>query len=644
MRKSIIGFTTVFLILLGFNLVPVLRGGWGLRWPYQKPPDWTALAILIVLLTLYLAGVYFLRLKTQRPWPALLWSIFAGLVLCLGLQNLRHDPDFVLFAHAVSPVQTGGSRVAVVYMGEDGLRETLHNWSDVMRDAVDKTITHFTTSPPGQAVVHYWLAKLIDPISPISHPTSMALRPYQCSTVEVMNYTRGEIVSAGLGALMPLWSTLAVIPIFFIGQNLTQDRQTALRIAQWWPLVPSLLMFAPSWSTFYPFIAATTFALLNIGLQRRRFALVFAAGVVLSIGSFLNFAFLPIPALLGLYTLAYWFFIARREAVQLSWRWPLLNGIIFGLGLSSIWLLFGIYAGLNPLDILHTTFENHFTIEQNYYTWMLLHTYDLLMFAGWPLVGLAIWGLWQTLHHFRTRQALTPHDLLVLCLAITLIILVISGLGRRETGRVWLFFVPFLLLSGAAFFARSPRWDFPLLIAQAASVAVMGAVLPVMTLDMNPPPQGPRTDIALLDFTDVQALGWQIESENYTGQFSLDGYRFVADPAQQTLTIEFVWAGEQRTERPYQFELVAHAENEIDGQIESQPFRWYPQDKNYLTTCWKKGDEIHDVIIMPLPPVSQPVVWTLSLRVVDERTGDTPEIRVGGERMENPTLGPINYP
>lgn len=644
MRKWILGFTSLFLILLAFNIWPVLRGGWGWRWFYRRPDNWEAVFILIALLLIYLLGVYILRRRQSNTWLALSWSILAGLCLSLAVQNTRHDPFFLLFSHTVSPVQTGASRVAVLYMSEDGLGETLKSWPSVMREAREKTITHFTTSPPGQAIAHYWLAEATDSLTPISLPISSALRAYQCSNLEVMKYSRGELVSAGIGALMPLWATLALIPIFFIVKNLSQDRQLAIKLAQWWPLVPSMLMFAPSWSIFYPLVIMAAFAVLLKGLQKQHLSLVLLSGFILSIGTFLNFAFLPIPFLFGLYIVGYWYFILRQSNPAPTWHYLVWNGLCLALGLSSLWILFGLYTGYTPLDILRTSFEQHFDIQQNYLIDLGLHTYDVLMFAGWPLTLSALVGAYYTLKRLIQRAPLSELDIFTLAFLITVAILLLSGTARRETARVWLFLIPFLLIRTAPIFQNGQWWDMPLLVAQAASVAVMASVLYVMPLDMNPPPEAPRNDTPQLSFAEIQPVEWVFSSEKYAGRFELSGYRFVADPSAQTLTVELVWQGDVPTERPYQFELVAYAENEIDGQIISAPFMWYPQAGNYLSSCWQKGDMVHDVVVMPLPPVSQPVVWTLALQAYDERTGDIALINASNSSVENLMLGPIKYP
>ncbi|NDJ86253.1 MAG: hypothetical protein GYB66_10235 [Chloroflexi bacterium] len=650
MRKWVLILTAVFLVLLALNIVPELRGGWGWRWPYAKPSDLQPVAFLAGVVAAYLGGVVALRWRIPRNVPlSLAWTVIGGFCLAMAVQHVRDNPFFMLFSHTVSPVQTGASTVAVQYMGVDGAGETLRQWPDVMREADEKNIIHFTTSPPGQPLLHHWAAELIGPLDTVSKPASRALRDYQCTTLAVMQYTRGEITSAGLGMLMPLWSAMAAVPIFFAAQLLTDRRAVALRVAQWWPLVPSLLLFAPTWSTFYPLVVATALACMMAGLKYRRRTLYVLAGGVMSLGTFLNFAVLPIVALLGLYTLGYWFSAVRHDHEdqrgKYGWVWPVGVGLWFLVGLSSVWVVFGIYAGHTPYDILRVSFDQHLDIERNYFIWLFLHLYDLLMFAGWPLVALSGWGLWQALQHVRQRAPLTGVDLLVISLVVTLIVLDITGLTRGESARIWLFFVPFLLLAGVEAFHNSVYWDLPLMLGQATAVVVMGAVLPVVSFDMTPPVEGPRTDVPRLDFLQLGPLEAEAGSQEYAGRFYLQGYRYIPDPAQQMITIEFVWAGDIPSERPYRFQLVATAENDIDGEIESAPYQWYPQGGNYLTTCWDSDDTIHDTVVMPLPPVSEPVVWELNLKLVDVRTGDVIIFKdAAGELTDHVVLGPVNYP
>jgi hypothetical protein len=119
----------------------------------------------------------------------------------------------------------------------------------------------------------------------------------------------------------------------------------------------------------------------------------------------------------------------------------------------------------------------------------------------------------------------------------------------------------------------------------------------------------------------------------------------VADLGERVITLETIWRGLEPVERPYHFEVVAYAENEVDGQIVTEPFRWRAQNGNYLPTCWRPGDEIRDVVLIPLPVVGAPVVWELELRAIDERSGDRMRVTLpDGTTTGSAPLGPVPYP
>ncbi|MCL4256499.1 MAG: hypothetical protein KJ043_22270, partial [Anaerolineae bacterium] len=87
------------------------------------------------------------------------------------------------------------------------------------------------------------------------------------------------------------------------------------------------------------------------------------------------------------------------------------------------------------------------------------------------------------------------------------------------------------------------------------------------------------------------------------------------------------------------------AENDADGEIVSQPFRWYAQFENYLPTCWKNGETVLDINVIPLPKVTENVVWRLELRAIDERTGDVMRVvDENGQVSDRIVLAPVPYP
>ena len=641
MRRLIILFTLIFLFVLALDLYPGLRGGSGWQWAYEVPENWAGVFALAGVLVIYLLGVYVLRCYFDtRAWINLLWSFLGAGILGIAVVGTQGHAGFHLFTRTVSPVQTGASTVAVQIMARDGVQPTLENWTDVMRFAGDANIIHFTTSPPGQVLAHYGLANFFSRV-PLSEQLSLSLRPYQCSNPDIMWYTRGEIISAGIGMLMPFFAALTVFPLFFVGKALTNDKATALHIIHWWALIPTVLMFAPTWNTLYPFLCLSVFALLFSGLRSEstlRFGVFCVlAGLVMSITTFLNFAVLPILLFIGLFTLGYGLFIRSSEnnAYLSRLLWAVRAGIYFGLGLASVWVLFYLASGLTPLDIWQVTVDEHAElVQRDYLPWLILHPYDVLLFVGWCVAGLFLWGTWHGYRDMRNTRQITSLHLIAFAMLATLSLVNLSGIAQGENARILSFYAPFLLLSGIVLF-KSRWWDFSLLATQGLVVLVMASVLPVVPLDLNPMPTAPREDLPTFDFLELRPVEATFASNDFAGEFTLDSHRFIADLAQQTITVEIHWRGIERTERPYHFEIIAFAENDTDGAIQSEPFRWLPQNGNYLTNCWSDGDLIRDVVTIPLPPISEPVVWTLALTAIDERTGD-----IAGMT----TLDPVNYP
>jgi hypothetical protein len=669
MRRLVIVVTLIFAAILALDLYPGLRGGAGWQWPYAAPRDLLPVVVLALGLAVYLGVSLALRRTSVRGLLA--WAVIGGTLLAYLLVGVQGDPYYLLFTRTVSPVQTGASALQARIMSTEGVLSTLQRWPQVMDEALGQNLIHFTTSPPGQVLLHQAAADLFDSpaLSGFSSAISRPLRAFQCTDVDVMRYTNGEIVSAGLFAyLMPLFAALTAVPLYLIARDLTGDRFRAASLAAWWPLIPAALLFAPTWNTFYPLLCTLAFWLLLRGLNSRRLIWAAASGLVMFAATFLNFSVLPFFLLAGLFTLGWHFVGPRAEGrwlvnppltqanqVPLAPRslgegdlggegpnrlkpiaYSLLFGVSFALGLFLPWLIYALITGVSPLEILGKTFGAHGElVQREYLPWLILHPYDVLLFTGIPAALLAIWGVVRVI---RSRR-LDSVGLFTLSMALTVLLVNFAGIVQGENARILIFYMPFLLLMTLAVRRDEPRADAPLFAAQAVIVLVMAAVLPVVPLDMDPVPSGPRSDIGSLGDVPWTADGTSFDSSVYAGQFTLDRYRWVGDPARQAITFEFEFGGMEPSERPYQFELVARADTDM-GEIVSEPFRWWSQGEEYPPSCWREGEIIRDTVVMPLPPVPHPVEWDVILRAVDERTGDVMLTSTGDAHQ----LVPIPYP
>ena len=244
------------------------------------------------------------------------------------------------------------------------------------------------------------------------------------------------------------------------------------------------------------------------------------------------------------------------------------------------------------------------------------------------------------------KKGFSAHAILAMSMFITLILVNLSGIVQGENARILSFYAPFFLLAGGVIIVSKKRtWDMPLLGAQSLTVLIMASVLAVVPLDLNPMPTAPRTDFYTMTGMDWLPVNAQFTSDTYRGDFMLVGHRFIADPTQKNITLETQWQGGAQVERPYLFEIIAYAENEVDGDIITAPFRWYAQFENYLPTCWKNGETVLDINVIPLPEVSAPVVWRLELRAIDEPTGDVMRVMLeDGTESDRVVLAPVRYP
>lgn len=639
MRRLIVIAAAVFAILLVLDVYPGLRGGAGWQWAYLAPQDWLPVVVLALGLAAYVGGTMALRHRSVRG--ALAWAVIGGTALAYLVVGISGDPLFLLFTRTVSPVQTGASALQARIMAAEGVLPTLQRWPQVMDEALGQNLIHFTTSPPGQPLLHQAVATLFDApaLADISLAASQPLRLFQCGDEDVMRYTRGEIVSAGVfGFLMPLFAALTAVPLYFIARDLTGDRWLAVRVAGWWPLVPAALLFAPTWNTVYPTLCALAFWLLLRANQTAAVRYAALSGLVMGLTTLLNFAVLPFFLLAGLFTLGYQLYAASGQPLRALYRTRLASsvriGAVFGGGVLVPWLILTLVSGVSPLDILSKTFGAHADlVRREYLPWLILHPYDVLLFTGLPAAMLAVWGVVRVLRARRVDAT----GVFTLAMALTVLLVNAAGIVQGENARILIFYMPFLLLAGLTVTGESS--DAPLLGAQAGVVLAMAAVLAVVPLDLNPMPQAPRTDIGSLGDVPWTDDGVTFTSDAYRGAFSLLRYRWVGDPSRQALTYEFEFVGSEPTERPYQFELVARADSEL-GEIVSEPFRWWSQGGEYLPACWRDGDIVRDTVVMPLPPVPHPVVWDVVLRAVDERTGDV--MLTSGETAR--TLAPVQYP
>lgn len=607
------GLMLLLALALALDVIPFLRGGFGWQWPYDLAA-FTHVLPLIVALIIYIVGADWLLRRAQRDRWLLLWS-FAG-VIALSLAGLwlrSDDVLYELFVRTASGVTTGQHFAGAEIDWSDPVWV---NWPQTVQPFIGRS-GHIVLSGPALPLWYGALNAALEQIPAVAEPLQRALIPLQCRNYDLLAYSPAEWASAWFGMFMPVWAALAVWPLYRVASRLIGLPGARLAVC-WWPLVPALILFTPTWNTVYPLAALIAFWLLLKGLDGHVGWLI-GSGLVSGLLLFANFSLLPLLGLLGFYTLLHDLWLQHRR-----WFRPVRVGLWFGAGLLVPWLIFWLASGLTPLDLFNHAMANHLFQERPYLPWLWLHFWEWALLSGLPCV--ILW-LWLAL---RRPMPQTPGALLALALLLTMLVLIFSGTARGETGRVWLFFAPFVLICAAALeiWDRNAAWRLVSLGQAALLLAVGAAWMLINAPNMSPPPQPPGPI----------SVGRQIDAR-LDDAFWLVGWD--AEAAGDTVQLRLNWQAARQMTTPYWFAALLVAP---DGSIPHDSVVWQALDTAYPTTCWKPGEIVGDTIDLPLPADALAGDWWISLSVFGDK--EHPEIRLpvtlaDGTQDDQIGLGPV---
>lgn len=615
--------TLIVAVILAFNLTEWIRGGYGWRWNYDRA-DLLHTLPLIFILAIYAFGAYLLLQRTQRAFPVMLWSMIgtAGIAYAVAYAHTG-DAFYALFTRTASGLTTGPHWAATRIDWASG---DWQDWTTVMGTLGG----HLGTSPPGLVLLYGGLNALLDKL-PFTQSVYHSLLPLQCHNYEMLNYTPAQWVSTYFGILMPVWAALTVLPVYGITRRLNMSDTAGRYAVLWWALIPGIMSFAGSWSTAYPLLSATAFCLLLVGLDasgRKRAAWLFAAGLVSGIAIFSHFTFLPLLGLMGFYTLGrVWFVEARPVNVPRL----LMVGVWIVIGLAVPWILFMLAGGDSPLDILRASFEYHLDLDRPYAFWVWFHVWDWMLWTGVALSLLwlvGVWRGWQTRHD---KNADFP--LLSASLALTVLVLTISGATQGESGRIWLFLSPFVVIAAVDGLnritgeqAQRQTTFYVISAVQLVLTLVMAASLGVIGTDLVRSPETPQVatntpinaTFSAANGDVFHLVGWMGENRRSSQAYDIE--------------LSLVWQSDTQMTTPYWFgAFLVPPEGDPSQPVLWQPGEYLdltspdadpqnPPELRYPTTCWAIGDTVGDRVSLPLPADAVAGDYWISLAVFGDDT------------------------
>lgn len=575
--------SSLFAILLALDVMPWLRGGELLHWQwgYVPAPLGRSLLLLGMVAGYTLGGMQLIRLP--RAMPLLLWAMAGVLVMSIGITALHHDNILLeWFERTFSPTATGVHASAAVIDWDA-------NWLDQMRE-LRALSQHTAISPPGLPLLYHALSDVLATVPGAAQTLQTPFLQAQCHNTLFLSFTPAQRASAWLGTLMPLWALLTVLPLYGLGRRMWGETP-ARWLALWWALVPAVGMYATSWNTLYPLGALLAFLALDKSLKRdsRVHFSVWASLAGAAVGGlvFANLSLIPLGLLCGCYALlTCWQATPGRVGLSRA----VFVGVWFGAGAALVWGIYGLVTGVTLLGIVQVAFEQHLALNRPYVPWLWMHTWEWALMGGLVgvLAGLAAWR----------RSSLGT------ALLVTLIALLLSNTARGETGRVWLFLVPFALLA-AGVWLRHSVWARALTLGQAAICLGLAVAWQVMGVpDLSPPPPPPAA------FTDIIPSG-----AHFGTVFTLEGWSGRYDAAAQALVLHFNWRADQPMQTPYYLAALPVAP---DGTTPYAAYVWQPDATRYPTTCWQVGQAWGETVMIALDAAPQPGLWYLSLSVIPQ--------------------------
>ena len=576
-----------------FDVLPVLRGNDEWRWPLRGPESPERLLLPIIVLGLYVfLSTRWLR-GFDREWISrryerwfLVFVTLAAPLLQFALAfAVSRTPLLEFFGPTVSVHNSGYFTTAV---GTPDLNSLLANFPALML----RLPIHVQSHPPG-AIIAQWLSwQGFQALPALADAVALPLRTLQCHNPGLMALDNAQIASASLGMLLPLLGGLAVWPLYAFARRVSNARVAAVTVLLF-PVLPLFAMWMSQWDQIYPLLLFLGLYLAHTGLERRSGWRIFAAGVPLSIASFFsvgNFVLMAIVALYG----AAWLWMQRaslRPTVTQSLR----QAIIFALGCSSIWLLYGLSYRINPLSVISTgsrlAYEST-TGNRTYSVWLLGNPIDFLVFLGIPIGILLLYNL--------IKRMPFPKLLLPVTIATfgTLIVLWLSGIVRGEVGRLWMYFGPLLALiavgwqdAGNKLRDNAPgalrnTYYVSLIALVAVQLVVMNSRWLVNDSFLDEPPE--RSVV-----TNPQPVSFAASAE-FADQIALRGYD--ARSSADAVDINLSW--QALAQPPHAYTVFVHvidADGHPVGQQDNMPVH-----DQLPTSCWLPGEYISDTHSIPL--------------------------------------------
>ena len=387
---------------------------------YALPsPRLQGLVWLLLPLIIFTAFMRYRRIIETIPKQMFLFSLYIFFVLfTLSVAGIREG-----FLSIIDPF----TRTHWEYTGNLPLISSLKTFFSQYILLQPSLALHSTTHPPGYTVVLYFLSFI---------------------------FGKGFL---GLAIGLVLVVGLVLWPLYYLFNYFLTERQVR-RALQLFVFTPSVVLFtATSLDAFLMMIIWLGMALCYIG-WKKNFWLAGLGGLCLAGALFSNFLFL----LLGPFFL--WLLWYLRKNTALNERpWFMIKLLFSFLMFLLFFIGVQLWSGYSILENFFVAkMNNDIAVPSNfesvgrYFIYMAISALDFIIFLGIPYLVL----LGSRLPVFgRKASVIVKSGLFILPLFLLI------GVFQGETGRLWLFLIPFFILFGSTIFDDDNTKQFSALLA-----------------------------------------------------------------------------------------------------------------------------------------------------------------------------------
>ncbi|MCP4415063.1 MAG: hypothetical protein GY805_00475 [Chloroflexi bacterium] len=642
--------TAVLLFALFTDAFPWLRGPapdtsiW--HWPYLLRPFsrwWAAIAAGAIFLSVL---GWWLRQQQMVRWQTavVLVLLFASsLALQWGLLYADNPQSKAELINRTLAVQTNGYFWTAANI--DNINTTLKNYP---REMTRFESDHARTHPPGLVLANWLTLKFMQKTPKLAQKIAQSVYPLRCTDLWLLDQPPATATGLGIWAMLPLiLGATAVFPAYWFAKSLSRNLAAA-KLAVLVTAIPALLIFAPLPDQIYGLFTLLIVTSFHQGWQQQKKGWLFTAGLLLSIATFLSVGNAALLILIGSYILLASFprrasrnYIPRgawngNEGSEWLFGKIVLQIIPFGVGLISVWLLYWLGWGVPPWRIIQVGLSEHAALvasQRSYATWLLFNLLDVVIFLGFPVAVAFCGSLLMTIRKLNGKS-LSQAQVWTISTAVLIILLNLSGSTRGEVGRIWLFFMPLMLISGGIWLAEwLPNWHIQM---GWASLQIIWAI----TLGLSWQPMQATLVVAERPlFPSLPSHSIPINA-SFGSQIRLNQVALSQTPDALILTLE--WETEGAVERPFTiFNHLIDAEGNLVAQADSWSVngQWPP-------TCWQVGEQIVDQHQIDLPAGLSEGNYTLKTGLYDARDGIRLLTAAGNDHavIGQITLVPISAP